>query len=88
MSPIQVKLVQSDPIPIIRRVTFGEQPSWTQLALRIETLFNIPVQDVGVSYVDRYVSLFSFGVQHSFIKPFLSLTEMGMFFIQIFSYYY
>ena len=55
MSPIQFKLVQTGPGALTRRVTFSEQPSWFALASRVESLFGIPLQDVGVSYVDSYV---------------------------------
>ncbi|TFK36988.1 hypothetical protein BDQ12DRAFT_686201 [Crucibulum laeve] len=35
-----------------RRVAFPTQPSWHELASRIESLYSIPVGTVGVSYVD------------------------------------
>jgi len=55
MPPIQVKLVSRGDNSITRRLTFPQLPSWTELALKVEGLFNIPLLDVGVAYVDRYV---------------------------------
>ncbi|KAK7064102.1 F-box domain-containing protein [Favolaschia claudopus] len=37
---------------LIRRVNFSSQPSWNTLSHRIHTLFGIPIEQVGVSYVD------------------------------------
>ncbi|KAF8528307.1 hypothetical protein JB92DRAFT_3087081 [Gautieria morchelliformis] len=52
MSPTQFKLVQTGRNALMRRVTFAEQPTWFSLASRIEGLYGIPLQDVGVSYID------------------------------------
>ncbi|KAJ7619180.1 hypothetical protein DFH06DRAFT_1011292 [Mycena polygramma] len=37
---------------VTRRVTFSSQPSWNALAARIHTLFDIPIDKIGVSYID------------------------------------
>ncbi|KAJ6621212.1 hypothetical protein B0H10DRAFT_1790517, partial [Mycena sp. CBHHK59/15] len=37
---------------LTRRVTFSTPPTWSTLATKIHTLFDIPVDHVGVSYVD------------------------------------
>ncbi|KAI9065937.1 hypothetical protein FKP32DRAFT_1602153 [Trametes sanguinea] len=52
MSPIQFKFTKP-PDGLVRRVTFQERPSWNQLAAKIESLYDIPAQNVGVSYVDN-----------------------------------
>ena len=52
MSPIQFKLSRP-PDGLVRRVTFQERPSWETLAAKIESLFNIPLSSVGVSYMDE-----------------------------------
>ena len=62
---IQFKLVQSGPGAITRRVTFAEQPTWFSLASRIEQLYGIPLQDVGVSYVDSYVQVLTISVDYN-----------------------
>ncbi|KAI0375199.1 hypothetical protein BV20DRAFT_1009367 [Pilatotrama ljubarskyi] len=51
MSPIQFKFTKP-PDGLVRRVTFQDRPSWNELAAKIESLYNIPVQSIGVSYVD------------------------------------
>ncbi|EJF66875.1 hypothetical protein DICSQDRAFT_47572 [Dichomitus squalens LYAD-421 SS1] len=51
MSPIQFKFSRP-PDGLVRRVTFQERPSWEALAAKIESLYNIPLPSVGVSYVD------------------------------------
>ncbi|KAF8578740.1 hypothetical protein K439DRAFT_451013 [Ramaria rubella] len=52
MSPTQFKLTQTGPGALTRRVTFAEQPTWFVLASRLEALYGIPIQDVGVTYLD------------------------------------
>ena len=62
MSPTQFKLIQTGPGALTRRVTFAEQPTWFSLASRVESLYGIPLQDVGVSYVDTYVYALAFSI--------------------------
>lgn len=38
-----------------RRVSLNAQPTWDVLASRVHELFSIPVNDVGLVYVDEYV---------------------------------
>ncbi|KAI0328148.1 hypothetical protein GY45DRAFT_1326682 [Cubamyces sp. BRFM 1775] len=52
MSPIQFKFTKP-PDGLVRRVTFQDKPSWSELAAKIQSLYNIPVLHVGVSYVDN-----------------------------------
>ncbi|KAI0361409.1 hypothetical protein OH77DRAFT_1443837 [Trametes cingulata] len=51
MSPIQFKLTKP-PDGLVRRVTFQDRPSWRELAAKIESLYHIPAQSIGVSYID------------------------------------
>ncbi|KAG6334535.1 hypothetical protein ID866_4551 [Astraeus odoratus] len=46
----QFKLTKRD--GITRRVNFDERPNWSDLSAKIATLFNIPTENVAVSYVD------------------------------------
>ncbi|KAF8973502.1 hypothetical protein BDZ97DRAFT_1775486 [Flammula alnicola] len=50
MPPVHFKLNKSD--GHTRRVTFQELPTWNELASKLEALYDIPVDKVGVSYVD------------------------------------
>lgn len=50
MPPIPFKLLGSD--GHTRRVTFENLPTWPELASKLNTLYGIPVDKVGVSYVD------------------------------------
>ncbi|KAI0673332.1 hypothetical protein C8Q78DRAFT_1076353 [Trametes maxima] len=51
MTPVTFKFSQH-PDGLVRRVTFQDKPSWNELAVKINSLYNIPVQSIGVSYVD------------------------------------
>ncbi|PPQ78030.1 hypothetical protein CVT25_015576, partial [Psilocybe cyanescens] len=51
MSPIHFKLVKSD--GHTRRVTFPNLPPWHELASKLHDLYDIPLDKVGVSYVDN-----------------------------------
>lgn len=51
MSPIQFKF-SKPPDGLVRRVTFPERPSWESLAIKIQSLYDIPLPSIGVSYVD------------------------------------
>ncbi|KAI0639606.1 hypothetical protein C8Q77DRAFT_1082041 [Trametes polyzona] len=51
MSPIQFKFSKPPDGPL-RRVTFQDKPSWNELAAKIHALYNVPVPNIGVSYVD------------------------------------
>ncbi|KAF7307050.1 F-box domain-containing protein [Mycena indigotica] len=42
----------SKPGGLTRRVGYATQPAWTTLATRINELFHIPVDQIGVSYID------------------------------------
>jgi hypothetical protein len=37
---------------LTRRLTFQSQPSWSDLSARIETLFELPLRNIGCSYID------------------------------------
>jgi len=50
MGPIHFKLSMSD--GLTRRISFPNRPSWTELATRIHVLCRIPLNRLGVSYVD------------------------------------
>jgi len=50
MGPIHFKLSMSD--GLTRRISFPNRPSWTELATRIHTLCRIPLNRLGLSYVD------------------------------------
>lgn len=50
MGPIHLKLSMSD--GLTRRISFPNRPSWTELATRIHALCHIPLNRLGVSYVD------------------------------------
>src|SRR5260221_7632052 len=50
MGPIHFKLSMSD--GLTRRISFPNRPSWTELATRIHALCRIPLNRLGVSYVD------------------------------------
>ncbi|KAM5533965.1 hypothetical protein V8D89_012390 [Ganoderma adspersum] len=52
MSPIQFKF-SKPPDGLVRRVTFPERPSWETLAIKIQSLYDIPLPSIGVSYVDN-----------------------------------
>lgn len=41
------------PDGLTRRVMFPVQPSWSELSAKLESLYSIPMQDVGVSYIDQ-----------------------------------
>ena len=51
MAPIQFKL-SYPPGDLVRRVTFQERPSWNILALKIQSVFDLPLPSIAVSYVD------------------------------------
>lgn len=38
-----------------RRVSLNAQPTWDVLVSRVNELFSIPVNDVGLVYIDEYV---------------------------------
>ena len=44
------KLSQRD--GLTRRITFSVRPTWPELSQKIHLLFSIPVEKVGVTYVD------------------------------------
>ncbi|EIN13959.1 hypothetical protein PUNSTDRAFT_95398 [Punctularia strigosozonata HHB-11173 SS5] len=46
---MEFKLSKGD---LTRRILFSDQPSWDELANKIEVLYGIPARHVGVSYVD------------------------------------
>jgi hypothetical protein len=50
MGPVHFKLSMSD--GLTRRISFSDRPSWTELATRIHGLCGIPLNRLGVSYVD------------------------------------
>ena len=50
MGPIHFKLSMSD--GLTRRISFPDRPSWTELATRIHALCRIPLNRLGISYVD------------------------------------
>ena len=50
MGPIHFKLSMSD--GLTRRISFPNRPSWTELATRIHALCHIPLNRLGISYVD------------------------------------
>ena len=50
MAPVHFKLSMSD--GLTRRISFPTRPSWIELATRIQALSNIPLDRLGVSYVD------------------------------------
>jgi hypothetical protein len=50
MGPVHFKLSMSD--GLTRRLSFPNRPSWTELATRIHALCRIPLNRLGVSYVD------------------------------------
>lgn len=50
MSPILFKLKLNGHI---RRITFQELPNWSDLALKLQALYNIPLDFVAVSYIDN-----------------------------------
>lgn len=51
MPPIQFKLTRP-PDGLTRRVTFPHKPSWSELARKIHSFYEIPIDTVAVSYVD------------------------------------
>jgi len=50
MGPIHFKLSMSD--GLTRRISFPDRPSWAELATRIHALCRIPLNRLGISYVD------------------------------------
>lgn len=54
------KLVQPGVEGVTRRLSFDSQPTWNILASRVHELYFIPVDDVGLIYVDGYVFLVPF----------------------------
>ncbi|KAJ3509516.1 hypothetical protein NLJ89_g5188 [Agrocybe chaxingu] len=51
MPPIQFKLTKSD--DFTRRATFQQLPNWNELAAKLQALYNISADRVGVSYIDN-----------------------------------
>ncbi|GJJ09930.1 hypothetical protein Clacol_004154 [Clathrus columnatus] len=53
--PVRVvyKLVQQGVDGITRRLTFDSQPTWVELAHRVHDLYFIPLDDIGLVYVDE-----------------------------------
>ena len=52
MPVTQFKLIQMGPSMLTWQVTFAEVPTWFSLTSRIESLYRIPIQDIGISYID------------------------------------
>jgi len=50
MTSTQFKLSKRD--DVTRRITFPNEPAWASLAAKIESLYGIPIDKIGVSYVD------------------------------------
>ena len=48
-SPAQFKFSKDG---ITRRVAFTQSPSWLEIASKLESLYSIPVEHIGVSYTD------------------------------------
>ncbi|KAI0801070.1 hypothetical protein C8Q74DRAFT_1444810 [Fomes fomentarius] len=51
MPPIQFKF-SKPPDGLVRRINFPDKPSWAALAAKIESLYDIPTESIGVSYID------------------------------------
>ena len=51
MAPTTFKLTKHD--GLTRRITFSDQPTWLTLGTKIESLYQIPLASIGVSYVDN-----------------------------------
>jgi hypothetical protein len=51
MPPIYFKLTKLN--GLTRKATFQELPSWPELSVKLHTLFDIPIDKVGVSYLDN-----------------------------------
>ncbi|KAF9535680.1 hypothetical protein CPB83DRAFT_842142 [Crepidotus variabilis] len=49
MPPVLFKLKYGNST---RRVSFQDQPTWAELAGRLQALYNLPLDTIGVSYVD------------------------------------
>ncbi|TFY62237.1 hypothetical protein EVJ58_g4002, partial [Rhodofomes roseus] len=49
---INIKLTRP-PSGLTRKVTFETRPSWDELAVRVQSLYDIPTEHVAVSYVDN-----------------------------------
>jgi hypothetical protein len=51
MAPTTFKLTKHE--GLTRRITFSDQPTWLTLGTKIESLYDIPLASIGVSYVDN-----------------------------------
>ena len=51
MAPTQFKLSQAS--GLTRRILFPELPSWSTLATKIESLYHVPIEHIGVAYTDN-----------------------------------
>ena len=50
MAPIYFKLKYDGHT---RRISFQQLPSWTELATKLQTLYDLPLDKLGVSYIDN-----------------------------------
>jgi len=49
MAPIYFKLKYSG---LIRRVPFEKLPNWLDLSAKVNSLYNLPLKDIAVSFID------------------------------------
>ena len=85
MSPVQFKF-SKPPDGLVRRVTFPERPSWETLAVKIQSLYDIPLPSIGVSYVDNdgdEVTLSSEDELQDFYQSLVSEKDSALFLVRL-----